>query len=101
MVRFSFKKQAALLAAGLVPLAGALVPDETCSLDELRSPLSHNLAQKLVQRLIARKLRRVLLLLVLLVGVLPLLLGAVYALPWLTVIGAVTILLAALAMLTY
>lgn len=100
VVRFSFKKQAALLAAGMVPLAGALTPDETCSPAELSSSFTSDLTQKLLQRLIARKLRRVFLLAVLLLGIAPVVLGAIYAIPWLIATAAAFILVAAVTILT-
>lgn len=98
-VRFSQKKQLAFAAAGLVPFAGTLTPDETCTLDELNPDLAGTVIQRIVQRMIARKIRRLMMIGVVALGLVPILAGAVFAIPWLIVVGGLVVLAAMLVVL--
>jgi hypothetical protein len=98
-VRFSQKKQLALAAAGFVPFAGTLTPDETCTLDELNPSLANTVIQRIVQRMIARKLRRMMMLGVIALGLVPIGVGAVFSIPSVIFAGAVVVLAALLVVL--
>ncbi len=98
-VRFSQKKQLALAAAGFVPFAGTLTPDETCTLEELNPSLANTIVKGIVQRMIARKIKRMMMVGVVALGLIPVLAGALLAMPWMIVAGALVVLGALLVVL--
>jgi TM2 domain-containing membrane protein YozV len=99
IVRFSFKKQAMMIAAGMVPLAGALTPEETVALDDLDRSATGDLTHRLVKNFVMGKLRKVIAMGVVVLGLLPIVIGAIWTMPWLVIVGAIVVLGAMLVFL--
>lgn len=92
VVRYSFMKQTAYLAAGFIPVAGALTPEATCSPDEVHKKIGAVVKDHALQKIVKWFLKRVLKIGFLVLGMLPLLLGAFLDWPVLVVFGAVAVL---------
>lgn len=92
VVRYSFMKQTACLAAGFIPVAGALAPEETCAPDEVHKKIGSVVKDHAVQKMVMWQLKRVLKVGFLVLGMLPLLLGAAFDWPFLVLFGALVIL---------
>lgn len=92
VVRYSFLKQTAYFAAGFIPVAGVLSPEETCAPDDVHKRLGSAVKDHVVERLVMRFLKRVLKIGFLVLGLLPLLLGAYLGWPVLVVCGAAVVL---------
>jgi len=93
VVRYSFKKQAAMIAAGMLPVAGMFVPGETRGADEADPQLtSKRVAHQLAMTFVKRKVMSLLKLFVVIVGLIPIVLGAVFAMQGMVIFGACVVL---------
>ncbi|MBL8798460.1 MAG: hypothetical protein JNM56_31485 [Planctomycetia bacterium] len=92
VVRYSFMKQTACLAAGFIPVAGALAPQETCAPDEVQKKVGSVVRDHAIEKLAYWMMKRTLKVGFLVLGLLPLLVGAAFDWPVLIVFGALAIL---------
>jgi len=99
VVRYGFFRQTGYLAAGFVPGASYVLPEETVTPAEVKEALGTVAKKRIIARILRRVLKRFLQLGILLLGVVPMLGGAYLDWPWLTVAGAVVVLVAAVTAL--
>lgn len=99
VVRYGFFRQTGYLAAGFVPGASYVLPEETVRPEEVTEALGTVAKKRIIARIIRRVLKRFLQLGILLLGVVPMLIGAYLDWPVLTVAGAVVVLASAVSAL--
>lgn len=99
VVRYGFFRQTGHMAAGFVPGASYVLPEETVTPEEVTAALGTVAKKRIIARIIRRVLKRFLQLGILLLGAVPMLFGAYLDWPWLTVAGAVVVLASAVTAL--
>lgn len=100
VVRYSFRKQSAMIAAGMIPVAGMFTPGETCVAGDTSARLtSKNVAEQLAMVFIKRKVMSLLKLGLALFGLIPIIVGAAIASTWLVAFGACVVLIGTIVFL--
>jgi hypothetical protein len=93
VVRYSFRKQAAMAAASLVPGAGMFVPKETCPASELVEFDPTRFAQDFAKKMVLGKILSLAKIGLAVIGLTPLIIGASIGSPAWLVSGAVVVLI--------
>jgi hypothetical protein len=93
VVRFSFRKQFAMAAAGFVPGAGLIIPSETCEAAATAGMSESELARHVALNVVKRKALSISKMVLAVVGMVPLIIGATIGSTALVVAGAMVVLI--------